>query len=551
MIRAVKIKIKISYNNINHFKKNFGNIKIGDGLIIEPNQLPPGSHKMVDCVCDICGLEKKLPYRDYLKSSNNGGYFSCNKCKKEKIKNTLKNRYGYDNYYNKEKYKQTCLKKFGVENAFQDKNVKQKIKNTCSQKYGAEHISQTDFQKNKTKETCLKKYGFEHHLKNNDILEKQHKTNIDRYGVKCVSQNKDVMKKIVEKSKTTREKTFLKKQEYLNIKKIDYKNKVFTASCDLGENHDYEIGFGLFANRKLLKNTICTICNPINSLDSDKENSLLRFIRENYDGEILNNNRDVTKQEIDIFLPDINLGFEFNGLYWHSEVYKNNNYHLNKTEDCEKMGIHLIHIYEDDWIYKQDIIKSRILNLLGKSGKIYARKCSIKEVNDNKLIKDFLDNNHIQGFVGSKIKIGLFYQNELVCLMTFGYKRKSMGQKGGEGTYEMLRFCNRLNTNVIGGASRLFKHFVKNYNPKEVISYADRSWSQGGLYENLRFQLIGKTDPNYYYFKNKKKLHRFNFRKDKLIKDGFDPNKTEHEIMIEREIYRIYNSGNLKFIWTS
>ena len=208
-----------------------------------------------------------------------------------------------------------------------------------------------------------------------------------------------------------------------------------------------------------------------------------------------------------------------------------------------------MHIWEDDWNYKKDIVKSMILNKLGKTpNKIFARKTEIKEINDNKLVREFLDINHIQGFVGSKVKIGLFFENELVSLMTFGNRRVAMGKKlTNKGEFELLRFCNKLNTNVIGGASKLFKYFIKNYNPIEITTYADRSFSQGELYRTLGFTFIGKTQPNYYYVINKHKKHRFNFRKDILIKQGFDSNKTEHEIMLERKIYRIYDSGNLKF----
>ena len=163
------------------------------------------------------------------------------------------------------------------------------------------------------------------------------------------------------------------------------------------------------------------------------------------------------------------------------------------------------------------------------------------------MIYIFLNNNHIQGFMGSKIKIGLFYNNELVSLMTFGNLRKSMGQKKLEGSYEMLRFCNKLNINVIGGASKLFKYFIRNYNPIEVISYADRSWSKGNLYEKLGFSMEYKTKPNYYYIINGVREYRFNYRKDILVKQGFNENKTEHQIMLERKIYRIYNTGNYKF----
>ena len=208
----------------------------------------------------------------------------------------------------------------------------------------------------------------------------------------------------------------------------------------------------------------------------------------------------------------------------------------------------MIHIYEDDWMFKQEIVKSRILNILGKSlEKIYARKCVINVINDNNTVRSFLEENHLQGFVGSTVKLGLYYNNELVSLMTFGNLRKAMGNKSKENCFELLRFCNKKNTNVIGAANKLFKFFILNYKYNEIISYADRSWSIGNLYEILNFKFDKKTSPNYYYIINNKRYHRFNFRKDKLINDGYDSKKTEHEIMLERKIYKIYDSGNLKY----
>jgi len=192
-----------------------------------------------------------------------------------------------------------------------------------------------------------------------------------------------------------------------------------------------------------------------------------------------------------------------------------------------------------------------ILNKLNKTpNKIFARKCEIKEITDNKLIKDFLNQNHIQGFVGSKFKIGLFYNNELCSLMTFGANRKNLGNINLIDKYEMLRFCNKLNVNVIGGASRLFKYFVIKFMPKEIISYADRCYSKGDLYLKLGFILSKKTEVNYFYIDNNlNKLNRFNFRKDILVKNGYDSKKTEFEIMDELGYLRIFNSGNLKFLY--
>ena len=115
--------------------------------------------------------------------------------------------------------------------------------------------------------------------------------------------------------------------------------------------------------------------------------------------------------------------------------------------------------------------------------------------------------------------------------------------------YELLIFCSKLNTNIIGGANKLFKYFVDNYNPKEITTYVDRSWSNGNLYKQLGFELSHISNPNYYYIINGIKKHRFGFRKDVLVKEGYDSNKTEHDIMLERKIYRIFNAGNYAFYY--
>ena len=173
--------------------------------------------------------------------------------------------------------------------------------------------------------------------------------------------------------------------------------------------------------------------------------------------------------------------------------------------------------------------------------KVFARKTIIKEL-DSKTTKQFLEENHIQGGqINSKYRYGLYYKEELVACMTFGQSRFEFGK------LELHRFANKLNTNVIGGASKLFKHFLKLNISKEIISYADRSWSKGKLYETLGFKLISTTKPNYSYVIDNCREQRFKFRKSELIKHGFDSSKTEVEIMNSRGYYRIFDSGSLKY----
>lgn len=279
---------------------------------------------------------------------------------------------------------------------------------------------------------------------------------------------------------------------------------------------------------------------------SKKEKEVLEFLS-NY-VECDNTNREVlNNKELDVYIPSKRVAIEFNGLYWHNSKFKDSNYHLDKLNDCEEKGIKLIQIFEDEWDNKQEITKSRLLNILNLTKrKIFARKTEIREVNSSLSMK-FLRENHIQGELGSSIKLGLFYNNELVSLMTFGSLRKNLGQTKKEGSWELLRFCNKLNTTVVGGASKLFKNFIENYSPKEVITYADRRWSNGEMYKHLGFNFEENTKPSYFYVANKKRENRFKYRKSELIKQGFNKNISEKEIMEGRNILRIYDCGTKRF----
>ena len=293
----------------------------------------------------------------------------------------------------------------------------------------------------------------------------------------------------------------------------------------------------------------CPKCSVNKSLP---EKELMEFIQNYYKGEVINSYRGFDNQkEIDIYLPDLNIGFEYNGLLWHSSKYVESNTMINKLNIVESCGIKLINIFEDEWLYKQNICKSRILNILGKSEKIYARKCLIKEIS-YKEVKIFLNENHIQGAVPSKYNIALFYNNEIISVMTFGALRKNLGYENKIGYFELLRFCNKLNTTVVGGASRLFSFFIKKYNPIEIISYADRRWSQGNLYENLGFNFICNTKPNYSYIDGKKqiRINRYNLRKNILVEKYNCPhNISETKFCHNIGYFQVFDCGNKKYIW--
>lgn len=509
---------------------------------------------------------------------------------KEKSSRTVMNKYGTKWHTQsknfKEKSKQTNLKKYGFECANKSEIIQSKTKKTCSDKYNFEFYIKSDEFKEKSKKTNIEKYGTEKPQLNSYIINKTKNTNLEKYGVEYPSQSdeiknkiktasinnfKDINKSIDIKNKMkesclekynsehysqsefykcivkNRKIKLLSEKYKLEISDID--NGIITSICDKC-NQKFEANYQLLYNRFIYNKPLCTICNPVDSL-SASEVEVKNFIMKNYTGEVLLNNRNIIKPyELDIYLPDLKLAFEFNGLFWHSEVYKDKEYHYNKTEMCERIGIQLINIYEDDWSHKQDIVKSIILNKLGKfSDKIYARKCDIKIINNNKLIKEFLNKNHIQGYISSEFKIGLFYNNEIVSLLTLGKKRKIMSSTSDNYNYEIYRFCNRLNTTVIGGLSKLFNYVIKNFNFLTIISYVDRSYFNGNNYLKIGFKMDSKTQPNYYYIINGKKEYRLKFRKDILVKEGFDKYKTEHQIMLDRGFFRIYNSGNYKMIY--
>jgi len=534
MILDKTIKVKIVGKTQKYYKEKNYNCNVNDIIDIKIEDLSKGSHYKINVKCDICNNEKMLSYKNYLKNIKKHNIYACSeKC--AQFKN-----------------KKTNLKKYGSENVFQCDKFKEKIKNTNLKRYGSENYNNRE----KFKNTCIEKYGVSHISKLKSTIEKTIETNIKRYGVSHLMKKKSYRKKIIDKiTETKKSKKFKQKIQNLNFElskktflKYGFllieKNNIDIKLKNIKCNHSFSIHENTFYTRIKNNIEICTICNPINSLVSHKENDVKEFLDE-LNIQYIENDRSVLNgKELDIYLPEYKLGIEFNGLYWHSELFKNKDYHLNNTLECKKRNIELLHIFEDDWMFKQDIIKSIILNKLNLiDNKIYARKCVVKEVKSN-IARLFLDNNHIQGFSKSSYKLGLYYNNELVSLMTFGYRHTNSKKE-----FELIRFCNKINLNVIGAASKLFKHFLNNYKIDEtyILSYADISLFNGNMYNKLNFKEIHLTKPNYFWIVDGVRHHRFKYNKQKLIKEGFDSNKTEVQIMHELNYYRIYGCGQVRY----
>jgi hypothetical protein len=296
------------------------------------------------------------------------------------------------------------------------------------------------------------------------------------------------------------------------------------------------------------QNCGCPKCtNRISNLEIEVYN----FIKEYYPS-VINNIRNLIpgKQlELDIYIPELKIGIEYNGLIWHSEKFHTDKYNLlNKTKSFNDIGIRVIHIFEDEWIYKQDIIRKKLLHILNmdKSTRIFARKCIVKEIDSN-ICKEFLNNNHTQGYYRSKYRFGLFNNNNLVAVMTFINSKISSSLKD----WELSRYAT--NYNVVGGFNKLFNYARKIIDFKKIITFADLRWSDlnNNIYEKTGWTKEYITKPNYFYINNNnyQRTHRFNMRKsalkDKL--NSFDEKLTEVENCDINGYYRLFDCGNIKY----
>ena len=296
---------------------------------------------------------------------------------------------------------------------------------------------------------------------------------------------------------------------------------------------------------------------------STMEQEVINYIKTITPSKIVHNIRSIIyPKELDIYLPEFNFAIECNPTATHNTTKSiigydlgiPKNYHKDKTDLCQQQNIQLLHLFGYDWIHKQDIMKSIIQHRLQIDDvKIYARHCKIKLV-DNSLAYTFLNTNHRQGYVSSSINLGLYYGDELVSIMTFGKSRKSIGYQ--ENSIELLRFCNLLNTTVIGGASKLFRYFVDTYNPSTIVSFSDRARTSGKIYSILGFQLDHTSEPGYVWVDTKtdKAYHRMNAQKHNIAKflkdDSIDLSQSETQIMIDYGYVQVFDSGNDVWIWS-
>lgn len=498
-------------------------------------------------ICEYCGSLNKR-WKSFTTGYKSGCCKSCaiQLSRPKAIENRKKNtliKYKVDHTSQlesvKRKREKTNIKKYGFKSPAMDDKVKSKIVKTNNLRYNVDYPLQNEKIYENLKNHFLEKYKVDNPLKSKIVKEKVRKTNLKRYGYESYSSTDEFKKFISDK--------FFEKSLSQNpdhIERISVIDDDFEIKCNKC-NEISSINRSLFYLRlNRYKTEVCPNCNPLyNVYVSSYEISLSEFLTE-HNIDHIKSYRD--KYEIDIFIPDLKIGIEINGIYWHSELFKDKNYHLMKKEYFKDKGIDIIQIWEDDWLYKNEIVRSVILSKLNLNKKVYARKCKISEVK-SKDVKKFLNKNHLQGFAPSSVNYGLYYKDELVSLMTFS-KRTFIKNED----YELVRFCNKLNTNVVGGASKLLNHFIRNNNFKSIVSYArcDYTSIDDNLYQKIGFKFLKHSGLSYYWCKGNNRFNRYNFRKDKLVKKGFDENKSESEIMYEQKFIKCWDSGNFKFVYT-
>lgn len=501
----------------------------------------------------------------------------CPKCRAhdslEKRERTCLEKYGVRNPGMsddmKAKIRAINIEKFGSACALSNPDIRKKADRTILERYGTEHYQSTDEFKRRVKDTCLERYGVDSPMKSKTVRAKAAETTFRKYGVEFASQSPEFQER--------------RHRHLVELYGEDYGKAIYGGHGNPGQCRR---AYGYMLSSQTVEPTFtvdeyvagkaedvrrefpfrCRKCGTVfmswwdnghsracpkcfaNRSTSDMENDFADFVRSVSTHHVDTSVRDlIPPLELDLVVREAGLAFEFDGLYWHSDLFHmGRSYHLAKTESCAAAGIRLVHVFEDEWTDHRDIVESRVSDMFGKYVRtVYARECSVVVPGPDD-VREFLDRNHLQGFVRSPVAYSLVHDGETVSMMTFGKSRFNSNYD-----WEMLRFCNRLGHHVPGAASRLLRHFEIDHGPKSLLSYADRRWSDGKLYRVLGFDFVSKTVPNYWYIAKGTacRLSRLGFQKH-LLKDRlkeFDPSLSEAENMRKNGYSRIYDCGNLVF----
>ena len=425
---------------------------------------------------------------------------------------------------------------------------------TLEQKYGkgVTNVFQSSAIKEKIKQTSLEHFGTENPAQSNAVREKMKLTSMTKYGV----ANPACCSKVMDKIKLARW-----ENTYENFSR--FSDKVVPAfpieDWHGGGNAEWHPWTCVRCGLTFLTwydNGRTITCPTCDKPDGTGIELYIEDILKEAGITYAKKNRTVISPlELDFWIPSKNFAIEVNGLYWHSDAMQpDDNYHINKTKSCEKAGVQLIHIFEDEINKRPKMVRARLRSMLGITTRtIYARECEVQPISKDMKNK-FVSKYHAQGNDKSQCDLGLFFKKRLVAVMTFCKPRLAMGMVSHrDGVYELSRYVTISNFRIIGGAGKLIKHFQRTTSWSEIYSYADRRWNSGKLYEVLGMKKEKETKPNYWYLEPKtmKRIHRFAMRKSELpriLSDKFDPSLSERENTKRAGWLRIYDCGSFKYV---
>ena len=486
--------------------------------------------------CYECG---KADRREKVRKTNLERYGNENAMKSEVIKNKLKDSLRNIPIEKKEEYIKKRVEtrrqkideisqniSLGLKKAYQERGqeIQEKMKKTCLNRYGVTSTNKLESMKEKSKKTCLERYGTEYAIQNKEMREKIEKTNLEKYGVKIASCSKEIANKIRTKLTTKSEEERKIIQEKIRQTNLEKYGVEYFCLTDKARN-------GLTCISKPNKKFQAMLKNY--NIDSELEFSLVKYA---YDLKINDILIEINPTITHNSSREINIGNYF-------VKPKSSTYHQDKSLFALENGYFCLHIW--DWDDEDKIIET-----LKPKKPLYARSLEIKEPSYEE-IGLFLEKYHLQGSCyGQEIRLGLYKDDELIQVMTFGKPRYNKTYE-----YELLRLCTKAGYSVVGGAERLFNHFLNTYNPNSIISYCDNSKFKGDVYKKLGMELKSYGKPSKHWF------NPFTFRhitdnllrqrgysqlhNDKIHKKG----ESNELLMLEAGYLEIYDCGQSTFIW--
>jgi very-short-patch-repair endonuclease len=536
--------------------------------------------------CLTCGLNLK-----FLCGYNQSPSFCSSKCAansnrtKQKRVDTVKSIYGVSNVSQshtvKEKMIDTFLKTYGVNNPSKSSVVKEKIskkskahtaeriektKQTVKSKYKVDHTSQLESVKKKKEQTFIKNYGSSHYFKTKEFKQKMQSHYLNKYGVDNPFKA-DTVKEKIQKTKNTRHgsHTFNNRPlanltmlerfgDHCSRKNWSEETKNLIESP--GQLKEFIKDKTIYHAADILSIAPTTLYQYLKKYHIDnflsrpnQYEDLVKSWLEELDIDFVQNDRTIIPPfEIDFYIPKQNLCIEINGIFWHSELMgKHKHYHRQKTDLVAKAGFQLLHFWDYQFDKNPSLIKSMIKHKLNRSNiRVGARSTVIQQLTPLQY-REFLSLNHIQGPVNSRVKLGLYYQEQLVAVLGAGASRFE------KSTWELHRYAVAKDHSIVGAAGKLFKHLLTLI-PKDtkIVSYASQDYSQGQLYRTLGFSEVEKTPPNYFYFKNRTVYNRMQFQKHKLKSQLpiFDSALSEWENMQTNGYNRFWDTGTIKYEYT-